>query len=683
MLTGEVPRNDSSRLGNTGRLVAAAVALAAVLLAAITIVVLANPSWFYANPWLHGALESYSQIIGIIIAAICFTRFYYQGRTRDLLVALAFLVVAIIDLPHSLTYPGILPGVVGRSDLSAYFWLAARLSQAGLLLAGALAAGVVPLPRRRHLLLQSLLTTVLAAGTLTLFLFLHSFDLPLLVRPQGWHAPQGSLPTVLGINALTPLKIGLESLAALGFTAALALFLRQYRRRGDPLAGWLTLALVPMVYSELFFVLYPTVYGTSWYMGHLLKVLSYLVLAVWLPLESVRLQAELAADKEALVSAYGEIGRIVGATREQLTPLLQAILDLTVHTLKAAGGCILLQNGEEIICSPEAETRALHGECRALSDQALRHGTQLLVTKGTPAYALAAIPLQSDGGPLGVLCLARPLPGQFTDTERSMLAVFAAHASAGIRQVQHYQQRLQDQERRARFLTIVAHELKTPLTVIRGYAEHILGIIRPGYPVPADASSQLKQDLQVLGRQAKRMTRLVDELLDFTRLSSGTLELVCQDLDLASWLPPLLEELRSLHQDHPIKLTAAGPLPVCVDEDRLAQVMSNLLANAANYSPEGSTIAVALSRAGEQAVITVADQGRGIQQQDLDRVFAPFYRSEAEDGSYHRQGIGLGLYVSQAIIQRHSGQIRAQSEPGVGSLFEVFLPLANPTAPGA
>lgn len=675
MLGNATPRmgvqTTKTRSHATTRLTTATALLALGLGAGVVALILRQPGSFYQNPWLHAAMEGYSQLIGLVLAAIFFGMFYFEGRRRDLLIAAAFLTTALIDLPHSLSYPGVVsyPGL--RQDSSAYFWLLGRLSQAGLLLAGALARGESAPARRPRLIagtvLASLLVTV-AATALVLGLGPH---LPVLVRQAGWTRPGAFVHQILGFRALTPLKVALEGMALLGFLTSLVLYQRQYRRQGDPLSGWLAVALVPLVYSEAFFMIYPAVYGVSWYTGHFLKVVSYLVLAVWLPVQSLRLQQLVIADRDELLGAYQEIGRLLTA-RLDLDDLLHAIVASAVRMTGATCGLVRLADGT-IVCTSGCSGCQGHG-CDQVVDAALQGGLQVRLAEGEPRAA-AAVPLTVEGETLGAICVWRSTPEPFTDAQLGVLVPFAAQAAAGMQQARLYQQRLEEQERRERFISVVTHELKTPLTSIKGYAQHLL---RSTAASPRERP-RLQSNLETIVRQADRMSRLVDEVSDWGRVRSGSLRINKDRVELGKWLRSVVEHLRQAYPDRAISLEEPEQgLTADIDPDRLAQVVENLVVNAVTYSPEGAPVAVSLAHSPDRttALLRVQDQGEGLPPEELERVFEPFYRSETSE-SYHRQGIGLGLYISRAITIAHGGELTAHSQPGQGSTFTVAVPLAS------
>jgi signal transduction histidine kinase len=251
-------------------------------------------------------------------------------------------------------------------------------------------------------------------------------------------------------------------------------------------------------------------------------------------------------------------------------------------------------------------------------------------------------------------------------------------------ELQSNYEKLQELDKlKSQFLSIASHELKTPITAMSGFVQIAVRRIKrrlgAGRPDEVDWKKEeetLLEQLEVVQRQTAKLARLVDELLDVSRIESGRLELRVADVDL----PELLAEVMRRHQlmatKHDLRLQydPAHQLGVRGDRDHLEQVLNNLIGNAMKYSPDGGAIDVRVTRVGELEVeFAIADRGIGIRPAELARVFGLFYRSPdrlARDVG----GMGLGLYITKEIIDRHNGRIWAESEVGKGTTFHVALP---------
>ena len=253
-------------------------------------------------------------------------------------------------------------------------------------------------------------------------------------------------------------------------------------------------------------------------------------------------------------------------------------------------------------------------------------------------------------------------------------------------ELQQSYEKLQELDKlKSQFLSIASHELKTPITAMSGFVQIAVRRIKrrmgAGRPDETDWKKEeetLLEQLEVVQRQTGKLARLVDELLDVSRIESGRLELRLGDVDL----PELLAEVMRRHQlmatKHELRLHYEPELKLAVhgDRDHLEQVMNNLIGNAMKYSPEGGPIDVTVRRSDEQGVeFSVSDHGIGIRAAELERVFGLFYRSP-DRSARDVGGMGLGLYITKEIVDRHDGRIWADSEVGKGTTFHVVLPAA-------
>jgi PAS domain S-box-containing protein len=223
------------------------------------------------------------------------------------------------------------------------------------------------------------------------------------------------------------------------------------------------------------------------------------------------------------------------------------------------------------------------------------------------------------------------------------------------------------------FLGIASHELKTPITAIKGLTQlTIRRLVKAGHMNEVDT-------LRGLDRQLDRLTDLVNDLLDVSRIGTGKLETRAAPFDLAALVRRSVNEMQATTDQHQIKVETPESLELLGDADRLEQVLTNLLGNAIKYSPEGGSIEVKLTHERQQALLSVRDHGIGIPPQSRASLFQRFYR--AENVNEHRiSGFGIGLFICSEIVRRHGGRIWLADLPSGenGSLFCVALPLQPP-----
>jgi signal transduction histidine kinase len=219
------------------------------------------------------------------------------------------------------------------------------------------------------------------------------------------------------------------------------------------------------------------------------------------------------------------------------------------------------------------------------------------------------------------------------------------------------------------FLAIVSHELRSPLSAIAGWAHILQGAASP---------EDFQKGLEVIEQSVRVQTKLIEDLLDISRMASGRLRLDPQPVEPRSFIDAAVEAIRPAAEAKAIRVRkildlAAGP--VTGDPNRLQQVMVNLLTNAVKFTPEQGYIEVALQRRGDQAEITVADTGIGIPAAFLPHVFDRF--CQADDSIHSRYGgLGLGLAIVKHLVELHGGNVGAESPgEGCGARFVVWLPL--------
>lgn len=235
------------------------------------------------------------------------------------------------------------------------------------------------------------------------------------------------------------------------------------------------------------------------------------------------------------------------------------------------------------------------------------------------------------------------------------------------------------ERQREEFLSIAAHELKTPVTSVKLFTQGMLRTLqRRGTLAPERA----ERDLQTILSQIDRLTRLVDDLLDVSRVRTGRLEYHFETVDLIALVEAVVDRFRrQIDEDdrYELRLIAAPDLPATVvDPHRIDQVLTNLLSNAIKYSPTGGTISVQVGPGAESGWIRieVSDPGVGLDPPEIAGLFEPFARAAGNTTVRNISGIGLGLYISRAIVERHGGRIWAESEgQGCGSTFIVELPV--------
>jgi signal transduction histidine kinase len=343
---------------------------------------------------------------------------------------------------------------------------------------------------------------------------------------------------------------------------------------------------------------------------------------------------------------------------------------------------------------PEQERRrgldARSGQALA---RVLRTGQSLLVTEAAPHEweALAAgdagylemlresrvhtylvVPLVIRDQVRGALTLLCSRKGRhLVASDVPLLEDLGRRAGAAVENARLYHEAQEAVRARDEFLSIASHELRTPLTPLQLHLQSLKRTLAAASPEGLSVET-LASKVAVAERQEKRLSRLVSELLDISRIRLGKLELRPEEVDLPSVVSDVLAHYRvELAQAGcTVNVNAPEALRGLWDRARLEQVVTNLLTNAARYG-HGKPIDISLAQDGEAVRLVVRDHGIGIAPEDQQRIFERFERASSRNFG----GLGLGLYIARQIVEAHGGTIRVSSELGVGSSFTVELPL--------
>ncbi|MBW3613235.1 MAG: GAF domain-containing protein [Chloroflexi bacterium] len=434
--------------------------------------------------------------------------------------------------------------------------------------------------------------------------------------------------------------------------------------------------------------------------------------------ENARLLARLADDereREAVAErdALSRLGRDFGASLDR-DATLRAIVDGAAPMLGDACAVFVLDDAERrLVPAAAAGTDpSLAERWRARADArrprlgegvvggaaatvaAREGGTGSVETGDADGIRelelgwMLAVPILAGGRMLGVLACAGRAGTAPDERTRRLAAEVAERAGPALENSRLWSD-LQDRMAREQaaqrikddFLSIVSHELRTPLTSIQGYSQLLEARMR------RERSGESKEmaHLRVIRSQVGRMRRLVDDLLDVSRIDRrGGVSIEPVDFDLAEDLREAVGRVAREHPDREISLTAPEAMRVHVDRDRIGQVVSNLLENAVKYSPDGGPVRATAERRGGEVEVLVADAGVGIPAEHRDHVFERFYQADDEAGRRRFGGLGLGLYISRAIIDAHGGRIWVAPNvtDGRGSVFGFRIPrVAMPLSP--
>ncbi|MDB5199606.1 MAG: sensor histidine kinase [Chitinophagaceae bacterium] len=225
------------------------------------------------------------------------------------------------------------------------------------------------------------------------------------------------------------------------------------------------------------------------------------------------------------------------------------------------------------------------------------------------------------------------------------------------------------EEKKDEFISIASHELKTPLTTIKAYAQLALALSKECSPGPVE------QYLSKVDQYAVKLTSLINELLDVSKINAGKLRLSQTEVETGSFLPEILNSMQQITQNHTIILEENESAKVKIDTLRLEQVITNIISNASKYSPGKDKIIVNAVKNSSDIIVSFKDFGIGIPKEKISKIFDRFYR--VDEVSKDFSGLGIGLFISSEIIKQHGGKIWAESTEGEGSTFYFSIPVIN------
>lgn len=605
---------------------------------------------------MHSYLLFHS-LAEITAATISFGTFMFAWNTRRfqnaylLTVGAAALFVGTFEVLHCLAFPGMQVFVGFDTNLSPQLWLSARIIQASASLVGLL------LLERRVRAWRLLAGFALAFAVICLAVFTHRV-------PAAVQHPSG----------LTPFKLGVEWTLVVAFLLSVALLYRARDRFSPRVFGLLVAHGVTMAACEICFMLYAEPYDLSNLLGHLLLLggggLEYLAI----------LRAGLIDPSKTHFRDLTQIGERLERAREQAerrAAELDAILDSLAEPLvvsDAKGQIVRINPAFQRLFGPVEPWQAVElGErlervkletvdgkplnpeqtpgARALTGETV-HGVlqRWHLEDGTVLHlATSSAPIRTAAGIVGAVVI-------FTDVTEQV------RAEQALREMD---------QRKNEFMAVLSHELRNPLAPIRN-SLHILGRVAPG-------SEQAVRGLAVIQRQVDQLSRLVDDLLDLTRISRNKIQLQRERLELNELVRRTVEDHRSIFEEERVHIhvhPADSAVFVHADGSRLAQVIGNLLQNAVKFTPPGGRVdvSVTLSGAPKRVEIRIADTGVGLNSEVLPRLFQPFVQAD-ETLDRSKGGLGLGLALVKGLIELHGGDVGVQSEGlGKGAVFVVSLP---------
>jgi K+-sensing histidine kinase KdpD len=378
-------------------------------------------------------------------------------------------------------------------------------------------------------------------------------------------------------------------------------------------------------------------------------------------IEKGRLQRE--SDRKLReVSALFEVSNVLTSTLD-LDEVLSLVVDRLVRVYAGASGAIILrEDGED-------RERSRSGSLQRTATQAAHRA--IAERRPIVAFDHIAMPLIANDRLLGAVVLQVPDYKEFLEEEVRFVGALANQAALAIDKASLYAlerkttESLRELERaRADFVAVVTHDLRTPLSVIRGYLDLL-----------ADKNGKTRMPVSEATAQVERLDHLVDRILAGVRTDRPELSLRRARFDLRATVVAALKEVAPMARRHKLTGPRAGqPLFVRGDKRRTAEVVAGLVHNATKYAPEATRIAVRIERADDRAIVRVQDEGPGVPPQERARIFEPYARGVGHDDV---AGSGIGLFAARRVVEGQGGDLWLEDAPGGGAVFAFTLPLAR------
>lgn len=219
------------------------------------------------------------------------------------------------------------------------------------------------------------------------------------------------------------------------------------------------------------------------------------------------------------------------------------------------------------------------------------------------------------------------------------------------------------------FIALASHELKTPLTSTKLFVD----ILKQRFELTNDKKSQMY--LSKISTQIHKLLELVHYLLDVSKVQAGKIQFTLEQIAVDRFVTDVVRDVQQITQTHRFRIEGKTDKQVTIDKDRMRQVLVNILNNAVKYSARADTVIVTLAAQHSKVRISITDFGIGIPKEKREKIFDRFYQVEDAKG-YTYSGMGLGLYISKDIIEKHNGQLIVDSEEGKGSTFHIHLPVS-------
>jgi signal transduction histidine kinase len=335
--------------------------------------------------------------------------------------------------------------------------------------------------------------------------------------------------------------------------------------------------------------------------------------------------------------------------------------------LVGAAGALIIDSDQSILAYRGVD----ESEAGAIAQRAMASPEPAIMPLPPRSTTTLVIPLDLQPGPGSMVMVAGPFTPMFGDDEVTRLREYASSIAAALDRVTLVARIRALEKAKTEFMNIASHELRGPMTVIKGYLTMLEGGSLGNMPAKAQAV------LPLMIVKADEVNSMVEQMLEAARLEEGHLTLHKELGDIIELTELAIDSVRPMLSNHPLDLEAPSePLHAEIDGERFQIVVRNLVSNAIKYSPQNTPIKVLVEKNGGTAKVKVVDQGVGIAPKDQEKLFTQFGRIERES-TMHVAGTGLGLWLSREIARLHDGDITVDSAEGEGSTFTFEVPIVS------
>lgn len=339
------------------------------------------------------------------------------------------------------------------------------------------------------------------------------------------------------------------------------------------------------------------------------------------------------------------------------------VLHLLVHTGAAADERQQVPLTQPVLARVLAEKRSIFSQ----------NTTAAQAIDGRPAAVQLAAPISREGAITGLITLQSQTPGAITAEDQAFVARLADRAAVALENARLYEEIAAANTSKSEFISIVTHELRLPMTSIKGYTDLLLS------GMTGELNEQQKQFMAVIKRNLGRMSVLISDLSDINRIESGRMQFQFGEFDIRNVVEDVVDSMQeqiASREQSLMVLVAPEVTAVYADASRINQVIANLLSNAHKYTPNGGSLQIQVTQANGWAQVAIIDAGIGISPENQAKLFTQFFRAEDEEVR-EQAGWGLGLSIVKKIVEAQGGEIWFKSSLGEGSTFAFTVPSAK------